>query len=66
MARAVDGNVTAEVLIAAVGLGGLVTLYGRAFSSDRLFAVVIVIVVLSFTAVGLTRLLGRLLLGVRG
>jgi NitT/TauT family transport system permease protein len=65
MARGVDGNVTGEVLIAAVGLGGLVTQYGRAFTSDRLFAVVVVIVTLSFLAVGLTRLLGRLILGVR-
>lgn len=63
MARAVDGNITAEVLIAAVGLGGLVTIYGRAFSADRLFAVVVVIVIMSFTVVGITRLAGRLALG---
>ena len=40
----VEGNITGEVLIAAVGIGGLVTQYGRAFTSDRLFAVVIMIV----------------------
>jgi NitT/TauT family transport system permease protein len=66
MARGVDGNVTGEVLIAAVGLGGLVTQYGRAFTSDRLFAVVVVIAILSFLAVGFVRLLGWLVLGVRG
>jgi NitT/TauT family transport system permease protein len=65
MARGVDGNVTGEVLIAAVGLGGLVTQYGRSYTTDKLFAVVIVIVILSFTAVGLTRWAGRLALGVR-
>jgi NitT/TauT family transport system permease protein len=66
VARGVDGNVTGEVLIAAVGLGGLVTQYGRAFSSDRLFAVVIVIVIMSFTAIGMTRLFGRVAFGMRG
>ena len=66
MARGVDGNVTGEVLIAAVGLGGLVTQYGRAFTTDRLFAVVAVIVIMSFTAIGLTQLFGRFVLGVRG
>jgi NitT/TauT family transport system permease protein len=66
MARGVDGNVTGEVLIAAVGLGGLVTQYGRSYTTDKLFAVVIVIVILSFTAVGLTRWAGRAALGMRG
>lgn len=65
MARGVDGNITGEVLIAAVGLGGLVALYGRAFSTDRLFAVVIVIVAMSFAAVTLTNLATRFLLGVQ-
>ena len=65
MARGVDGNITGEVLIAAVGLGGLVTLYGRAFTTDRLFAIVIVIVAMSFTAVALTNLITRYGLGVR-
>jgi NitT/TauT family transport system permease protein len=65
MARGVDGNVTGEVLIAAVGLGGLVTQYGRAYTTDKLFAVVVVIVILSFTAVTLTRWAGRFALGMR-
>lgn len=65
MARGVEGNITGEVLIAAVGIGGLVTQYGRAFTADRLFAIVIVVVVMSFTAVALTDLLTRLLGGPR-
>jgi NitT/TauT family transport system permease protein len=63
MARGVDGIVTGEVLIAAVGIGGLVTQYGRSFTVDRLFAVVIVIVCLSFAAVWLVDRLGRALFG---
>jgi NitT/TauT family transport system permease protein len=65
MARGVEGNITGEVLIAAVGLGGLVTQYGRAFTADRLFAVVIVIVCMSFAAGWLTDLASRLLVGLR-
>ena len=65
MARGVDGIITGEVLIASVGLGGLVTLYGRSFSADRLFAMVVVIVCLSFAAVRLTEWLGRLVVGMR-
>ena len=56
----VEGNITGEVLIAAVGIGGLVTQYGRAFTSDRLFAVVIMIVCMSFAASWLTDLASRL------
>lgn len=61
MARGVEGNITGEVLIAAVGIGALVTQYGRAFTTDRLMAVVIVIVCLSFAAAKLTELLCRLI-----
>jgi len=57
MARGVEGNITGEVLIAAVGLGALVTQYGRAFTTDRLFAIVIVIIVMSFAASRLAQML---------
>jgi len=63
MARGVEGNITGEVLIAAVGIGALVTQYGRAYSADRLFAVVIVIVCMSFAAAKLAELLSRLVVG---
>jgi NitT/TauT family transport system permease protein len=65
MARGVEGNITGEVLIAAVGIGGLVTQFGRAFTSDRLFAVVIMIVCISFAASWLTDRASRLLVGWR-
>jgi NitT/TauT family transport system permease protein len=65
MARGVEGLIIGEVLIAAVGLGGLVTQYHHAFSTDRLFAVVVIIVALAFTLQALTRLACRLLLGMR-
>lgn len=65
MARGVEGNITGEVLIAAVGIGALVTQYGRAYTTDRLFAIVIVIVCLSFAAAKLADLLGRLVVGAR-
>jgi len=60
MARGVEGNITGEVLIAAVGIGALVTQYGRSFSTDKLFAVVVVIVIMSFAASKLTEILCRL------
>jgi NitT/TauT family transport system permease protein len=65
MARGVEGNITGEVLIAAVGIGALVTQFGRAFTTDRLFAVVIVIVCLSFAASKLTHILCRSVIGGR-
>jgi NitT/TauT family transport system permease protein len=63
MARGVEGNITGEVLIAAVGIGALVTQFGRAFTTDRLFAVVVVIVCLSFGASKLTEILCRRVIG---
>lgn len=65
MARGVEGNITGEVLIAAVGIGALVTQYGRAFTADRLFAVVIVIVLLSFAASKLAQIAGSMITGRR-
>ncbi len=60
MARGVEGNITGEVLIAAVGIGALVTQYGRAFTTDKLFAIVIVIILMSFAASKLTEKLCQL------
>ncbi|MFC0531643.1 ABC transporter permease [Phytohabitans kaempferiae] len=64
VARGVDGVITGEVLIAVVGLGGLITRFGDAFSMDRLYAVVFVIVALVVLSTRLVDLAGRLL--VRG
>jgi NitT/TauT family transport system permease protein len=46
-ARGVDGLVIGEVLIAVVGLGGLVARFGSAFTSAQLWAVVFFIVALA-------------------
>jgi NitT/TauT family transport system permease protein len=43
--RGVKGVVNGEVLIAVVGLGGLVKQYGNAFSMDGLYAIVIYLVI---------------------
>ena len=43
--RGVKGVVNGEVLIAVVGLGGLVNQYGNAFSMDSLYAIIIYLVI---------------------
>jgi NitT/TauT family transport system permease protein len=60
MARGVDGLITGEVLIAAVGLGGLVSRFGNAFTMERLWAVVLVIVALALLAIRVTDAVGKL------
>jgi NitT/TauT family transport system permease protein len=60
MARGVKGLINGEVLIAIIGLGGLVKKYGTVFSMDQLYAVIIVIIAYAAIAVGLVSLLGRL------
>jgi NitT/TauT family transport system permease protein len=65
VARGVDGVITGEVLIAAVGLGGLVSRFGNSFTMDRLDAVVAVIIVLVLVSVGVVRVLGWLARGRR-
>lgn len=65
VSRGVDGLITGEVLLASVGLGGLVSQYGSAFTMSRLYAVVFVIVALALAAVRVTDWLTRLLFGVR-
>ncbi|MFT4028900.1 MAG: ABC transporter permease subunit [Protaetiibacter sp.] len=62
VARGVKGLINGEVLIAIVGLGGLVKTYGTAFSMDKLYAVILFIVLLALLTVGLADLLGRLVL----
>lgn len=64
VARGVKGLINGEVLIAIIGLGGLVTKYGAVFSMDQLYAVILVIVLYAAVAVGLVSLLGRI--GLRG
>jgi NitT/TauT family transport system permease protein len=50
------------VLIAIIGLGGLVKKYGTVFSMDQLYAVILLIVLYAAIAVGLVSLFGKLVL----
>jgi len=59
VARGVKGLINGEVLIAIIGLGGLVKKYGAVFSMDQLYAVIIVIVAYAALAVGAVSWLGR-------
>lgn len=49
--RGIKGLITGEVLIAVVGLGALVDRYGSAFTMDRLYAIIFVLVALSMVLV---------------
>jgi NitT/TauT family transport system permease protein len=51
--RGVKGVVNGEVLIAVVGLGGLVKQYGNAFSMDSLYAIVIYLVLVAMIILAL-------------
>ncbi|WP_116953420.1 ABC transporter permease [Jiangella endophytica] len=62
VARGVKGLINGEVLIAIVGLGGLVKTYGTAFSMDQLYAVILFIVLLALLAVGTASAIGPLIL----
>jgi NitT/TauT family transport system permease protein len=61
VARGVDGMMTGEVLIAAVGLGGLLGRFGNAFTMDYLYAVVLVLLAMVLLAERLVVVLGWLL-----
>lgn len=62
VARGIKGLINGEVLIAIMGMGGLVKKYGTVFSMDQLYAVILLIVLYAAVAVGSVTLLGRLLL----
>ena len=61
VARGVKGLINGEVLIAIIGLGGLVKKYGTVFSMDQLYAVILLIVIYAAVAVGLVSALSRLI-----
>lgn len=58
-ARGIKGLINGEVLIAIVGLGGLVQRYGTVFSMDSLYAVIAFIIILALTTVALVDWLSR-------
>jgi len=62
VARGVKGLINGEVLIAIIGLGGLVKKYGTVFSMDQLYAVILLIVLYAAIAVGLVTVFGKFIL----
>lgn len=62
VARGIKGLINGEVLIAIIGLGGLVKQYGTVFSMHQLYAVIILIVLYAAVAVGIVSWLSRLVL----
>jgi NitT/TauT family transport system permease protein len=61
VARGVDGMMTGEVLIAAVGLGGLLGRFGNAFTMDKLYAVILILLLMVVVAERIVTFLGWLL-----
>ena len=60
-ARGTEGIISSEVLIATVGLGGLIGRFSNAFRYDRVYATVFVILILALVAVKVMDLLGHVL-----
>ena len=58
-ARGVKGLINGEVLVAVVGLGGLVDRYGTPFSMERLYALIFFLVALALLLVRLVEWLSR-------
>jgi NitT/TauT family transport system permease protein len=58
-ARGVKGLINGEVLVTVVGLGGLVSQYGTAFTMDRLYAVIFFIIAMAMVIVRLVDWLSR-------
>jgi NitT/TauT family transport system permease protein len=58
VARGVDGMMTGEVLIAATGLGGLLGRYGNAFTMDKLYAVILILLAMVILAERIVIVLG--------
>jgi NitT/TauT family transport system permease protein len=48
MGRAVKGMINGEMFIAVFGLGGLLRTYGSRFDSEKIFAILLVVVVVAF------------------
>jgi ABC-type nitrate/sulfonate/bicarbonate transport system permease component len=59
MGRAVKGMISGEMFIAVFGLGGLLRTYGGRFDSERVFAVLMVVVGLALLCNGVLRAIER-------
>jgi ABC-type nitrate/sulfonate/bicarbonate transport system permease component len=57
MGRAVQGMVTAELLFAVTGLGGLVMRYAGVYRLDKVLVTVVIVSLLGVTAMGLIQLI---------
>lgn len=65
VARGMKGLINAEVLVAIVGLGGLVSRYGSVFSMDRLYAMIVIITAIALLSVRVVDLVAKTTVGVR-
>lgn len=57
--RAVKGMITAELLFAVTGIGGLMVRYGNAYRTDVVFVLILVITILGVITSGLVQMLHR-------
>ena len=57
--RAVKGMINGEMFIAVVGLGGVVMTAGRNFDAETVLAVMLLIILVAFGAVGLVERIDR-------
>ena len=62
MSRAIKGMINAQMLIAVVGLGQMMTYYGDSFQMDFLFAIILVIVIVTIIVNELMRNLDKLVI----
>jgi ABC-type nitrate/sulfonate/bicarbonate transport system permease component len=59
LGRAITGMVIVELLLVSVGLGNLILRYSARFESDKLYALIIIIVAEALILISLTRRLER-------
>jgi NitT/TauT family transport system permease protein len=59
MGRCVKGMINGEILIALVGLGGISASFARAYDSEGVFAILLVVIIVAIVADGLVGLLDK-------
>lgn len=57
--RAVNGFTVGEMLIATVGLGGMIMYYGGAFKAEELYALILTVIAMGLSTLALARWLDR-------
>jgi NitT/TauT family transport system permease protein len=63
MGRAVNGMVTAEMLLTLTGMGAMIMQYGSSFATDSLFAVILTVLMIAIITMRLVRWVDRRLTG---